>query len=160
MIMITTQLELKCRILLAGETWNILLGHRPALPVVAGGRLHCHESPSSSARSLQSPLSGRPLAGGGPPAGRAARERSEPLAHSSSSQAGRRGAGRESRSTVTVTPVHHPRAAPAPSANWGQIIGYYWFYPPIIGSYWLLLQLLAIIGYYFFAKSFHIIGYY
>ncbi len=43
------------------------------------------------------------------------------------------------------------------SANWGQIIGYYWFYPlllEIIGyycNYWLLL---AIIGYYFFAKKF------
>ncbi len=35
--------------------------------------------------------------------------------------------------------------------------------PPIIGNYWLLLQLLAILAiivYYCFAKSFHIIGYY
>jgi hypothetical protein len=31
------------------------------------------------------------------------------------------------------------------SANWGQIIHYYWFYPPIIGYYWLLLAIIAII---------------
>jgi hypothetical protein len=48
-------------------------------------------------------------------------------------------------------PISGPES---PSANWGQIIGYYWFYPPIIGNYWLLLQLLAIIGYYFLQNFF------
>ncbi len=31
------------------------------------------------------------------------------------------------------------------SANWGQIIPYYWFYPPIIGNYLLLFAIIAII---------------
>ena len=40
-----------------------------------------------------------------------------------------------------------------PSANWGQIIVYYWIYP----YYWQLLAIIAIIGYYwllFFCKKF------
>ncbi len=43
------------------------------------------------------------------------------------------------------------------SANWGQIIGYYWFYPPIIGNYWQLLAIIAVIGCYWlllFCKKF------
>jgi hypothetical protein len=47
-----------------------------------------------------------------------------------------------------------------PSANWGQIIGYYWFNP----YYMQLLAIIAIIGYYwllfFCKKSFLIIGFY
>jgi hypothetical protein len=42
---------------------------------------------------------------------------------------------------------------PVPSANLGQILPYYWFYPPIIGNYCLLF---AIICYYCFAKKFDI----
>ena len=33
-----------------------------------------------------------------------------------------------------------------PSANWGQIIAINLFTPPIIGYYWLLLAIIAIIG--------------
>jgi hypothetical protein len=55
---------------------------------------------------------------------------------------------------VTGSPADGSGDGSQPSANWGQIIGYYWFYPPIIGNYWLLLQLLAIIGYYFLQKVF------
>jgi hypothetical protein len=48
-------------------------------------------------------------------------------------------------------------ARPAASANWGQIIGYYWIYPillAIIDYYWLLM---AFIGYYwllYFSQKF------
>ncbi len=42
------------------------------------------------------------------------------------------------------------------SANWGQIIPDYLFYPSIIGHYWRILAIIAII----FAKSFAIICYY
>jgi hypothetical protein len=53
-------------------------------------------------------------------------------------------------------PLRYESRTGAPSANWGQIIHCYWFYPPIIGNYWILLaiiiflqkvlQLLAIIA--------------
>jgi hypothetical protein len=34
----------------------------------------------------------------------------------------------------------------APSANWGQIISCYWFYPANIGNYWQLFAIIAIFG--------------